>query len=481
MTQETSRSADARQAERFVALAHGSSFWKSVDLRICAIRSGRRWVNLVTRGFLDHRGPRSVTKFPPVERPDVRAWQVVRPIADLPAVVRGIADGIMKLRPLFVRYTSRSEQLGMEMRCHFNEWTASYGSDYDLWSGHSLVGYGSSIWDVVRQAGHNPLELDGMIRGGPNPYDGLPDLACRFCGRLRGLEVQGTSTVVELVAPLAVRFDPDAVTSSTECISVRLRAAAEVYVEKAKIAWTVGAAGQPPRSGSLDLRECQWAREGDALHAKLDLPVQKGESTATLLILIGSRCVDRVTVPLPEAGSNVRIKAHNTVDPGLHRFREQLLPTRLENSKGFEPAVGLLFFFLGFHVDPLSALKGLGDAVDHLAHAPASSVILVIECTVGPLDTGGKVGKLINRSQRTRRELADSEVIAVLATAARRDELSEVDVEKAERGDVVVLCREDLQELWDGAQAGKGSAEVVRRFRWDLARLKFERTKGRAK
>ncbi len=365
----------------------------------------------------------------------------------------------------------------MDMRCRFHEWTASYGAEYDLWSGHSLVGYGSSIWDVVRRAGHEPLELDGMIRGGPNPYDGLPDLARRFCGRLRGLEVHGTSTVVELVAPLAVRFDPGAVAPSSECITVGLRAAAEVYVDKARIAWTIGAAGQPPRSGSLDLRECQWAREGDALQARLDLPIQRGGSTATLLILIGSRCVDRVTVPLP-AGSNVRIQAHNMVDPGLHRFREQLLPTRLEKSKGFEPAVGLLFFFLGFHVDPLSALKGLGDAVDHLAHAPASSVILVIECTVGPLDTGGKVGKLINRSQRTRRELSDSEVIAVLATAARRDELSDVDVEKAERGDVVVLCREELLELWAAARAGKGSTEVVRRFRRDLARVKVRRPEG---
>ena len=121
VTQQTNQSPDAGPAERFVALADGSSFWKSVDLRICAIRSGRRWVNLVTRGFLDHRAPGSVTKFPPVERPDVRAWQVVRPIADLPAVVRGIVDGMMRLRPRFVRYTSQSDQLGMDMRCHFNE------------------------------------------------------------------------------------------------------------------------------------------------------------------------------------------------------------------------------------------------------------------------------------------------------------------------------------------------------------------------
>ena len=184
-------------------------------------------------------------------------------------------------------------------------------------------------------------------------------------------------------------------------------------------------------------------------------------------------------LPLAEAGSNVRIRAHNTVDPGFQRFRDHLLPERPEKAREFETAVGLLFFFLGFHVDPLSGQKGLGDAVDHLAHAPGSSVILVIECTVGSIDTGGKVGKLIDRSQRTRRELADSEVITVLTTAARRSDVSDAEVEKAERGDVVVLCREDVHELWAAARAGEGSTEVVRRLRQDLASSRVRRAEGR--
>ena len=93
MTQETNQSPDTGPLDRFVALAPRGGFWESVDLRICAIRSGRRWVNLVTRGFLDHRAPPEVPRFSPVERQDFRACQVVRPIEDLPAVVHGIADG----------------------------------------------------------------------------------------------------------------------------------------------------------------------------------------------------------------------------------------------------------------------------------------------------------------------------------------------------------------------------------------------------
>ena len=479
MTQGTNPSSDTGPADRFADLVDRSSFWESVDLRFCAIRSGHHWVNLVTRGFLDHRAPQSVPEFSPVERKDFRAWQVVRPVAELPAVVRGIANGMVELRPRSVRYVSRSDHPGTEMRYSFSEWTASYAAEYDLWSCHSLVGYGSSIWELVRQGGHDPLELDGMIRGGPNPYDGLPDLVRRFCARLRGLEVGGTSSVVELIAPVAVRFEPDAATASSEAIRVGLKAANQIYVEKATIAWTVGAAGQPPRHGSRALRGCKWTRERSALYAELDIPIQEGDSTATLFILIGDRCVDRVSVPLAEAGSNFRIKAHNTADPGLQRFREHLYPPRPEKGKEFEAAVGLLFFFLGFQVDPLSAQKGLGDAADHLAHAPGSSVLLVIECTVGSIDAGGKVGKLIARAQRIRRELSDSEVIPILTTAARRGELSDVEVEKAERNDVALLCREDLHDLWAAAQAGERSTEVIHRLRQDLATAKLRRSKGR--
>ena len=148
------------------------------------------------------------------------------------------------------------------------------------------------------------------------------------------------------------------------------------------------------------------------------------------------------------AGSNPRMRAHNALDPGGYQFLEKLKDEEWRNPKEFETAVGLLLFFLGFQVDPLCTQKGLGNAVDHLAHDPSSSVILAIECTVGPPDGGGKLGKLIARSEDIRSRLPDSEVLAVLATARPRAELSEAEVEKAERDHVALLAQEDLHELW---------------------------------
>ena len=389
---------------------------------------------------------------------------------------------MMKLRPRYVRYVGKSGQPATDISYSFNELAGSYRTaEYDLWSCHSLVGYGAGLWDVVSQAGHDPLELDGMIRGGPNAYDGLPDLVRRFCARPRGLKVQGIGTIVELIAPLAMRFDPEGVSSSADRVTVAVRAAADVFVANAELIWTVASTpGAPVRHGSDKLADRDWAHEEGALVAELDVPTRNGDSTAAAFIVIGDRCVDRVSVPLASTASSIRIKAQDALDPGLERFLKQLRPSGKNKSQQFEAAVGLLFFFLGFHVHPLSGHTRRGDTVDHLAHAPGSSVLLVIECTVGSLDTGGKVGKLIARSEHMRSQLPDSEVIPVLVTATPRAALSKTEVEKTERDDVVLLSQENLQDLWIVAQAGETSAQVIHRFRQQLLQVRLRRRQSRS-
>ena len=479
MSKERRERSPEPDAERFIELVSADGLWRSLDLRVCAIRKGRRWMNLATRGFLDHRLPRSVPRFSPVERRQFRAWQVVRPVSDLPAIVRGIADGMMRLRPRYVRYAGQPGQAATDFRYSFMELAASHRTgEYDLWSRHSLVGYGPSIFDVVRQAGHGPCELDGMIRGGPHAYDGLADLVRRFCGRPGGLQVQGSATVIELIAPLGVRFDPETVSSSADSVTVAVQAVSDVFVTNADVIWTIGrTAGEPVRHRSARLAGGEWTHEGNALVSELEIPVQDGDSTATAFIVIGDRCVDRVSVPLASTTSSVRIRAQDTIDPGLGRFRKQLRGIGKDKSREFEAAVGLLFFFLGFDVHPLSGHTRQGDTVDHLAHAPGSSVTLAIECTLRSLDTRGKVGKLIDRCEDVRSRLPDREVIAVLSTARPRAALSKAEVEKAERDDVVLLAQEDLQDLWTAAQTGETSGQVVHRCRRQLAEVRLRRSK----
>jgi len=210
----------------------------------------------------------------------------------------------------------------------------------------------------------------------------------------------------------------------------------------------------------------------------VEIPIRKGDATATLFLLIGGKCVDCMSRPLAEAGSNVRMRTHNVVDPDLRRFVGHLQPEGWNKGKEFGEAVGLLFLFLGFHVDPLYAQSGLGDAVDSLAHDPDSSVILAIECTVGPPDAKAKLSKLIARSADLRAKLPGSDVIPVLATAIARTALSKAEEEKADRDDIALLAREDLDDLWALAQAGGTTAHAVGRLRTQVMDGRLRRARG---
>ena len=100
-----------------------------------------------------------------------------------------------------------------------------------------------------------------------------------------------------------------------------------------------------------------------------------------------------------------------------------------------------------------------------LAHDPAPSVILAIECTVGPPEANAGLSKLIARSADLRSKLRNREVIPVLATAVPRAALSKAEGEKADRRGVVLLAQEDLSDVRAATRAGETTAHVVRRLR----------------
>ena len=218
---------------------------------------------------------RRFRSFSTVDRQVFRAWQVVLPITDLPGVVHGMVSGVAELGPSSVQYIDGSGQPAMEMRYVFSELAAPYRrAEYDLWSCHALVGLGSSMWDVVRQAIPDPLALDNIIRSGANAFDGLSDLVRSFCARPQALwirpealsEVQNKITTVDLIAPLAVSLDRGRVAASSDRVSVALRAAAGVFAAKTELVWTLATTGEPPRHGAVKLGKRDWAEVGGALH-----------------------------------------------------------------------------------------------------------------------------------------------------------------------------------------------------------------------
>lgn len=75
----------------------------------------------------------------------------------------------------------------------------------------------------------------------------------------------------------------------------------------------------------------------------------------------------------------------------------------------------------------------------------------MVECTIGPLDNKGKLGKLAQRALDIRNALEASgasmpEIQTVMMSLVSRESASG-DMENAGKANIAVLCTEDIQEL----------------------------------
>jgi hypothetical protein len=149
---------------------------------------------------------------------------------------------------------------------------------------------------------------------------------------------------------------------------------------------------------------------------------------------------------------NARRAAYEAFDPRLETLKS-IIPgghVRGRDARELESVVAWIFWMLGFSVVHLGSATTMQDAADLLATTP-SGHIAVIECTTGLLKAENKLALLHARSQAVRRALDASGArhlrsLTVMVTSQPRSDV-EVDMEPAERLGIMVMTREDLDQL----------------------------------
>jgi hypothetical protein len=161
--------------------------------------------------------------------------------------------------------------------------------------------------------------------------------------------------------------------------------------------------------------------------------------------------------------------AYLTLDEEMRSLAIALLQPRRNDQVEFERAVARALLFAGFAVDSYAGDSRLSDAVDVLAHAPEHRLLLVVECTTGPLQSrDGKLSRLAMRAKAVSTALqtpggdeSETRVVAVMATSLARSELGQWDQTGAEADDIVVLDNGALAQLLAIARGGQGPAAVL--------------------
>lgn len=454
-------------ADQFLqGVEQASSLWKALDVRVMAFLVGDRWCNALTNCRLAPAPPEDVPRVRYlVETPHVRTIQRVLPLADLPRPLEAFGSRIVSYGDWEVHYPGeRPHEVPRSYGgdTHFREVGVrrSWGPEgwipapAELWPTWSFEA-GGQTFDDLQRTGGGERGLDDEIHALRSPLDGVLGAAEHVVG-LR-LPQRGTRRCeIRVVAPFPARFEAEACTLQQGSLQVTVAVGTDAAAEALEVGVVVEGGGEVLLADTRTVDPSAWVEDGGRRRGTVTLHVP-GAEAATVLLRLHGRRIERIRVEdYSHSGVNPRLVAWAAADDDFAVFLAGFRPTERGEAaaRSFERAVSRLFTFLGFQVLSFGPEGLLNDAADVVALSPYGRSALVLECTLGPIDNGGKLGKLHRRAAQLAELLPAYEVQPVLVTSLERKLLADRDVEAAAKDRIAVVTGDDCDELFGLARSG---------------------------
>jgi len=467
--------AEEKPVQQFLeAVGKAASLWQAIDVRVLAIRIAGEWHNLLTRCYLVSNSIEKVLRLSDLpETEDVAFWQHVLPIGELQRIVKGVEGGQLQLGDAKIIYRAIRASPGQDRYSlggyTFSDLSERFRASYRPWSCHQLTAMGNSVHEVIIEVPGRRFRLDNAVRTLEAPFDGLDGVARYAVGSPDPLEPNRVC-LFEVFAPLEVQIRTEECRFERGILRYVLRAGSAAAAQGSRLnVFARGSVGVP-HSTTVRLGKDAWKESNGYLEASGDIKLT-GQRVATLFVSLGGYSVHRVTLfDVAVGGANPRLDVFQTLDPEFEVLRDSLAIQGSQGAAQFDGAVARLLGLAGFQVVRLSGDKRLEEAVDLVAHVPGASVCLAIECTTGPLNSKGKLGKLVARAEGIRRECSQLDVQAVIFTPLERAQVLQADLNTASDEEIAVLCREDIEELLTLVLAGDELSEVLSAVRGHIPR-----------
>ena len=292
--------------------------------------------------------------------------------------------------------------------------------------------------------------LDWEVKAATPPYDSLNELVLEYG---IGPSSMGNTTHIEIVAFNVAAIDAAKSGVSGEDAAVHVLLAQGLTPDKVSVGYRVYKPGAPTARGVLSGSSFNWSEEESHQHGVASIRVP------TAAVLNCTASYDGIAQGHwwlfdPSRSQSPRRAVHEAFDPGLETIKDIIGKAlrKGQEARDLEAAIAWLLWMLGFSVAQLGGTPRTQDAADLVATTP-NGHFAVIECTTGLLKADNKLPLLHDRAQAVRRALESSahnqfRVLPVIVTTKSREEIRP-DLEQAERLGVLVLSRENLEQLLD--------------------------------
>ncbi|MDQ7250565.1 hypothetical protein [Dongia sedimenti] len=310
--------------------------------------------------------------------------------------------------------------------------------------------------------------FDWELKAASMPFDSLQELTNEYgVGGLFNDRV-----TVEIYSPNMAAVDFTSPIAGTEA-EIVVRLANGLLPDNFALGIKILHQGRVTERRRRDGRDFRWSQEPD---------FQRGTLAVTIPEAAVLQCVASYNgvaqhfgwLADPTTTQNPRRAVYETFDPQLALLSEICnRPTmRGQQARDLESAVAWLLWILGFSVTQLGNTPSMQDAADLLATAPTGH-FGVVEVTTGMLKAENKLSLLHDRAQAVRRNLElsgfkNQRILTIMVTSQPRSDV-EVDLDQAEKLGILVMTREDLNEMIQRS-----------RFPQNADRL-FEEAEGRTK
>lgn len=304
--------------------------------------------------------------------------------------------------------------------------------------------------------------LDLELMAAQEPFSSFAELLSEF-GLADPSEEGG---YLEIVAFAPCGFDPVQSLISNGQAKINLKASPKLSEELFSIGVQILHAGSTKRL-SIQGSSASWRLEDGIRVGTFELSVPPA-SVLKLFSRYDGHIQTYYWLADPETSPNPRRMIHEIFDPDLGKskamFGKDLNNSR--DSREFELALSWLFWMLGFSPLYWGAAQKTSDAPDLVVISKNGSV-LVIEATTGVLQAGGKLTKLVSRTQKVRvaLERAHSNVVVlpVLCTTSSDEEIS-TDIAHAQNHGVAVVSARYLQGMLESSYFIPDSDKIVGEF-----------------
>ena len=292
-------------------------------------------------------------------------------------------------------------------------------------------------------------DIDWEIKASPTPYDGLQEIANELgLGGMTGL-----TSSVEIAAFNIAAVDGQNSKVSGTSADLQIVLAKGLLPERAKLGYRIYVPGMPTQRGIVPGEKMQWNEDAAIQHGQAKVQVPNA-AVINCTASYDGIAQSHLWVGDPEKTQNPRRTVYETFDPRLTNLKAAIAnaSARGQDARQLEPAVAALIWMLGFSVVHLGGIPKTSDAADLLAVTPAGH-FAVVECTIGILKAENKLALLYARAEAVRKSVAESNntfqrILPVIVTTKTVAEVK-ADIEAAEKLGILVLTREDLNQVID--------------------------------